>query len=120
LSEYVDWVQNQTLSNTLDFMSTEKDDEDYLYDIIMTRLRTIDGLDLNKIQDRYGSDVVNCILSSIDEYIKNDEEELLTIIRNEQDWIVKLTDPNGFLVSNSILSIIFMGLDEYFSQKDGN
>lgn len=89
---------------------------DLLTDIIMTRLRTSDGLDLDWIKDNLpdGAPIVKKIMDGaslgldlgLAEHIESESERSLGTL--------KLVDPDGFLFSNSIISSIFveLGVDE--------
>ena len=79
------------------------DDEklDTLLDIIMTRLRTKEGLDLTWIETEYGPKHVDAILKgaklSLDLGLAKTDSNTLCLI-----------DPSGYLFSNNILSNIFL------------
>ena len=92
-------------------------------DIVLKRLRTIDGLSLQHIEEQYGIVYANAILKGAQAILDNDKEnELIAITRtttntstpNEtvEDRILRLVDPMGFLYSNTIISNIFYELFE--------
>lgn len=116
LTDYVAWVKNggtrdahrardEACPNTLDWLT----------DVIMTRLRTSDGLDLDWIKDNVpnGDVVVEQILTGASLGL---ELGLAArhIHKKKSLGTLRLADPDGFLFSNSIISSIFveLGVDE--------
>lgn len=81
--------------------------EQVLEDIIMTRLRTKEGLDLNWIVNQVkGEEILKCIIRGSKlgfelGMVKRDIDKIKRIDR------LYLSDPKGFLFSNSIISSIF-------------
>ena len=132
MADYHDWIAEKQRKHSLESakpgVASEAEgtvlaDDDLLTDIIMKRLRTSDGLDLDWIQDKFGADTRETILKGatlglelkMAEIIpKNDATDPLT--PNEQratiskGTVLRLTDPNGFLYSNYIISSIFAEL----------
>lgn len=126
---YIDWVAREKekvtqLSNsnsngdshnswTPDWLSGDIDDDDIdkeiLLDVIMTRLRTKEGLDLVWIEQKQKDTKFHNLL----ENILNGAElgfELGILKINKKDCgrdFLHLTDPDGFLFSNTIISNIF-------------
>ena len=76
--------------------------DDALLDIIMTRLRTAEGLDQDWIAKEYGKSYVDAIF----EGVKPFDDNLVTVSPHS----IKLKDPDGFLFSNNIISNIFVEL----------
>lgn len=100
---------NATLSKN-EYNSTLDDvqsDDDMLTDIIMKRLRTSDGLNLDDIQQRFGSDIRNTISKGASLGL---ELNLVETVRTGEQTILRLKDPDGFLYSNYIISGIFAEL----------
>ena len=90
------------------------DNLDWLTDIIMTRLRTSDGLDLDWIQDNVpgnGQVVVDKILTgaSLGLDLGLASRDVSPEKKNSLGTL-RLVDPDGFLFSNSIISSIFVEL----------
>jgi oxygen-independent coproporphyrinogen-3 oxidase len=85
--------------------SSEYDDieDDYLLDVILTRLRTKEGLDLDWIEVNVGSEQVKNILRGAELGLE------LNLAERKQSFL-RLKDPEGFLFSNSIISSIFSEL----------
>ena len=120
LSEYVYWtkeLKEDNNSNDPPWISkgSEQDSDqtaaankdDALLDIILTRLRTKDGLDLDLIanNEEYGESYVEAIMKGVEFFV---DTELVTLSPGR----IKLTDPDGFLFSNNIISNIFAELDD--------
>ena len=78
-------------------------DDDYLLDVILTRLRTKEGLDLDWIELNLGTDTLKNVL-------RGAELGLELNLAEKSKSILKLKDPEGFLFSNSIISSIFSEL----------
>jgi coproporphyrinogen III oxidase-like Fe-S oxidoreductase len=118
LSEYNSWTKDlgeDDSSNDPPWMSTDSeqgsnqtaDKDDALLDIILTRLRTKDGLDLDWIanNEKYGESYVETLKKGVKFF---EDTELVTVSPGR----IKLTDPDGFLFSNNIISNIFAELDD--------
>lgn len=118
LSDYVSWSSglNQTVKPPWLVPSEEINGEasnaEELLDIIMTRLRTSDGLDLDWIihQKQYNESHVNAILHGFQLALELDLGTIATDKGNRYGKI-RLSDPDGFLFSNNIISNIFMEFD---------
>lgn len=87
-------------------------EEDKLLDIIMTRLRTSEGLDLDWIanQAKFGQSRVDAILRGFELALELDLGERI-IGPGRKFGFIRLRDPNGFLFSNNIISNIFIETD---------
>ena len=89
--------------------------EDRLTDTIMLRLRLADGLDLEALRSDFvdGADVVDVILEAV---AKHSEQGRAMIETSSADGKtatrIRLTDPEGFLVSNDVISDIFASVEE--------
>jgi putative oxygen-independent coproporphyrinogen III oxidase len=92
--------------------------EDRLTDTIMLRLRLGDGLDLKALAKDFedGGEVADVVVDSLVEHVQRGhveveyEEESRT---GRKDAVrVRLTDPEGFVVSNDVISDVFVALDE--------
>lgn len=119
LSDYIRWTKDlgeDDDTNGLPWMSKSSeqdsdqiaaDEDDALLDIILTRLRTKDGLDLDWIanNEKYGDSYVEAIMKGVQFF---EDTELVTVSPGR----VKLADPDGFLFSNNIISNIFAELDD--------
>lgn len=107
LAEYYEWLLNaeeSTLNNDSESEESLSDDE-ILTDLVMKRLRTIDGLDLKWVEYRFGNESASTILegATLGLDMGLAEYDLGT-------GILRLKDPEGLLFSNSIISSIFAAL----------
>ena len=120
MSDYIQWVEEQNIAE--DFHSHQDQsrndvlpESEYLTDVIMKRLRTCDGLDLNWVENRFGRDVLDRIISGSKLGL---DLGLAEITNNNQR--LRLVDPDGLLYSNYLISNIFVELDgdEEFQLED--
>eukprot|EP00934_Nitzschia_sp_Nitz4_P005401 Nitzschia sp. Nitz4//scaffold27_size158506//135998//137458//NITZ4_002622-RA/size158506-processed-gene-0.90-mRNA-1//-1//CDS//3329545554//5391//frame0 len=116
LPEYHSWVAKlESSENHLDVTSTPSAD-DILTDIILKRLRTSDGLDLQWVGKTFGTLTVQKILHGASLGLELDLAERITIpssnriTQQTNSDILRLTDPIGFLFSNNVISSIFAEL----------
>lgn len=91
---------------------SDDDDDDELLDIIMTRLRTSEGLDLDWIANHnsYNESCVDAILRGFELAIELGLGMRVTV-PGKKYGIIRLSEPNGFLFSNNIISNIFAEID---------
>jgi len=82
-------------------------DRDLLLDIILKRLRTSEGLSLRWVRSRYTPDGEQYVQS----IIRGAELAIELGLARLEDEVLCLTDPTGFLYSNSIISTIFAELE---------
>ncbi len=75
----------------------------------MKRMRTSDGLDLEWIQQRFGSKIRDTIVKGATLGL---ELNLAEILGEDDRVILRLKDPDGFLYSNYIISSIFAELGD--------
>jgi oxygen-independent coproporphyrinogen-3 oxidase len=82
--------------------------EDVLTDMIMLQLRKASGLDLGMMERRFrhGALIKDAILDAISTSVERGLVEY-----DEDNNIVKFIDPDGFLLSNDVISDIFVALD---------
>ena len=108
LADYIDWITSQEKLSKEDTWSPDweissSDDLDkmeFLSDTLLTRLRTLEGIDLSIIRNYYDAKVLKDILRGA----KLALDLQLAVVEND---ILRLTDPEGFLFSNQIISSIF-------------
>lgn len=105
LVDYVKWVDEQPAPESID----KDDDHDYLTTVVMKRLRTLEGLDLGWVQERFGEVVVQSILKGASLGLDLGLAE--TTERSGGGKILRLMDPDGLVYSNYIISSIFMELE---------
>jgi coproporphyrinogen III oxidase-like Fe-S oxidoreductase len=127
MADYLDWVQQKVQTTTInthnynDIIQLQESSslkmdipnwkQERLTDILLTRLRTSDGLDLHWVQTMYGDETIQSILRGVQLAIDLD----LVILEKDDSkllWLLRLRDPLGFLFSNTILSNIFVELSE--------
>lgn len=123
LNAYMDWVEDfeakaadgvACLPHQDGMRATGKD---MLEDEIMLQLRKGRGLRLReRVVDRFvrGEVLGDAILRAVEESV---ERGLVEVEREEEEGkknevVVRLTDPEGFLMSNDVISDVFLGLDE--------
>jgi len=108
------------------WLHKEHDDEDLddkkdnLLDLVMTRLRTVEGLDLDWVDQHYGSAYVEAILRGFELAIDlelgvmddSDDDEKNRLNHHQCHGSIRLVDPTGFLFSNHIISNVFLELSE--------
>jgi hypothetical protein len=95
-----------------------------LFDTLLTRLRTSDGVDLEELSLCYGELIVQEIIKLSEVPLAEGLMHLsssstttttpttTTVVTDlYQRREIRLTDPNGFLMSNTIISNLFAGLD---------
>lgn len=97
--DYLRWVHDPSTSISSPTM------EDRLLDIVLKRLRTSEGLSLSWIGQEFGSRYEKAIRRGAALGL-----ELNMVMIDERD-VLKLTDPEGLLYSNSIISTIFAELE---------
>ena len=125
-SDYILWTeglkQNQsdlTNINVPPWMSTDihgklgDSNDDLLLDIIMTRLRTSEGLDLDWVakHQNYGKTYVNAILRGFQLALDLGLGYRIDS-RCGTHGFIKLSDPKGFLFSNTLISNVFLSVSE--------
>jgi coproporphyrinogen III oxidase-like Fe-S oxidoreductase len=132
LADYHTWVVEQQQQEEQGKEISKEEittEDDLMTDIIMKRLRTSDGLDLDWVEKRFGTEIRKTILKGASLGLELDMAEIVTTTTNyreeeeerdtdqEQDGllssnasILRLKDPIGFLYSNYIISSIFAEL----------
>ena len=118
LSDYCQWAEQLCSpkdSEPTTWMASENDrnddSDDELLDLVMTRMRTSDGLDIDFVADKFGQKCADNILSGFQLAL---DLNLGTTITSEQNKLgsIRLNDPDGFLFSNNIISNVFLELEE--------
>ncbi|KAL0415776.1 UNVERIFIED_CONTAM: Heme chaperone HemW [Sesamum latifolium] len=125
LKEYMDYVQN--LENGLTNCSEDDifDAKDLAMDVVMLSLRTADGLDLKSFKEAFGDPNILSICEvyrphvesghvicldgqgrtiAVNEFLSSFSNEFW---RNEKLAYLRLSDPDGFLLSNELISLAF-------------
>lgn len=101
--EYFEWVQSGGAIDCAIASSEER-----LLDTLMLGLRLADGLDGEGLRSEFGDSVVEKILQTLQPYEKME----WVAIEDFPVKRIKLTDPEGFLFSNVLLSTLFEKLVE--------
>jgi oxygen-independent coproporphyrinogen-3 oxidase len=116
--DYFAWVQHWIATGgQLDWPVTPP--HEALLDTLMLGLRLAEGLSLDQVRDRFGREVVQLILVSVQPYIEKGWVEIVDQpVRSPLPFMtspnsipieqrLKLGDPEGFLFSNVVLSTLF-------------
>ena len=80
----------------------QDDQEEQLLDFIMLGLRTSDGLDLSAVSERFGERYAAVLRAALQ---RKARAGLVAKFRAEDVW--SLTDPEGWLLSNDVISLLF-------------
>ena len=109
--DYVQWAQGKTEQNSFDQNSTNSVDTgiDRLLNVVLKRLRTVEGLNLTWVQQQFGHDEEAAIVRGAQLGL---ELGLAIKETSTTSTILRLVNPQGFLFSNSILSSIFFELED--------
>lgn len=84
-----------------------------ILDVVMCALRTSEGLNVEQIRRIYGEKIVNKIMKCLSLYIEQGLVLINTLNRsNHVVSRIRLKDPEGFLLSNTIISDIFAALSK--------
>lgn len=102
---YYDWVQKGA---AIDAPFLTKNDR--LLETLMLGLRLTEGIDLFKITESFGKEITSQILNYLKPYIENNLA--MVIENNKTDFRLKLSDPDGFLLSNTVLATLFEELEQ--------
>ena len=100
LAKYYEYVESLTAGGDEGPSDPRETEEDGLLNMVMLRLRTSDGLDMRDFSDRFGEDAAGTVTKSLQKHIERG------LVLN-QDHKIRLSDPNGFLLSNDIISDVF-------------
>ncbi|CAL8464114.1 g3649 [Coccomyxa elongata] len=89
--------------------------EDEMLDIVMMRLRTADGLDMADFGERFGEGAVRAVNAALEPHeaaalVERHAEKPTSEKAGKAVEVVRLSDPDGFLVSNDIISDVFAAL----------
>jgi coproporphyrinogen III oxidase-like Fe-S oxidoreductase len=125
MADYIQWVESQhqnglegNKSPEFDWMPAQgtinqEDKDDIILDTIMTRLRTIEGLDLNWIASKdNGNELLECVMRGSELGLELGLAEIVPghLANSVDRGFLRLTDPQGFLFSNNVISSIFAEL----------
>lgn len=103
-NEYFPWVQNLKENNgMIDYPQSSM--TDILLETLMLGLRLKEGINLVTLKEQFGETVQNKILRQLEKYTASGWVE-------QSDLTIRLSDPEGFLFSNTILAALFECLDD--------
>jgi putative oxygen-independent coproporphyrinogen III oxidase len=108
--EYFEWVEDlEKNGEGCCFADTARVDcavvsiEEMLLDTLMLGLRLADGLSVDGVRSQFGDSLLAKVLEALQPYLKAGWVEIVEIPEHR----IKLTDPEGFLFSNVVLSTLF-------------
>ncbi|MGK3734808.1 MAG: coproporphyrinogen III oxidase-like Fe-S oxidoreductase [Bacillariaceae sp.] len=91
MNDYIEWVmcENNDTKAGSNVNNEDDSDDSFLSDIILKRLRTIDGLDLTWLETKFGMEAVVAVMNGAKLGLE------LGIAERTNDNILRLTDPEG-------------------------
>lgn len=131
MKEFVDYVQNLETGVVDCWGNNHIDAKDLAMDVLMLSFRTARGLDLKSFAEAFGCALVHSLCKFYKPYVESghiiclDEqrralniEEFNTLLLNETEVevgsrlaYIRLSDPEGFLLSNELISHAFGVID---------
>lgn len=114
MQEYCAWVtglQESTPGVPGSHLPPEQP-EDALLDMVMLRLRTADGLDVGQVEAVFGEEAAADVRRGLALHVQRG-----LAVWDEDDRVVRLTDPDGFLVSNDVIADVFALLPDGGGQE---
>lgn len=125
LIDYQKWVDEIVLKSKLCIVGTndqndtikkkKQPDLEMMMDIVLKRLRTSEGISIQWIRDQFiGDDSKDLGDAYIDAIMKGTQLglDLKLVVFDEQHDRLYLTEPDGFLLSNTIISNIFVHMED--------
>lgn len=97
-AEYYDWVEKGAVVDSLPL-----DWEDILLEKLMLGLRLAEGVSLGEIKEEFGEEIVEKIFVCLEPYFQEGWVEF----NAGETGNLRLTDPEGFLFSNTVLADLF-------------
>ncbi|KAM7273511.1 hypothetical protein ACFE04_028175 [Oxalis oulophora] len=122
-TSFVENLENGKVDSSLD--NKVFDAKDAAIDVVMLSLRTAKGLDLKSFREAFGNSLVNDLCKLYKPYVESghvvclDEQrraisadKFNKLVLNENDIqtelaFIRLSDPDGFLLSNELISLAF-------------
>lgn len=110
---YYEWVKQGSLIDV-----DEISQNDYLLETLMLGFRLSEGLQLDDLSQKFGEQTTRKLVNSLEEFTRQglveiDRESKATSATASPTMArVKLTDPKGFLLSNTILASLFNTFSE--------
>ena len=104
MNDYYAYVDALERGEDAGAVSTGGDNSDALFEHIMLRLRTSDGLDLSTVANRFGAGVVDEIHEAIQSFVPQYATYGVDALGNRMS--LRLTDPEGLMMSTEVLSTL--------------
>lgn len=82
--------------------------EDALLDLVMLRLRTADGLDVHTLESTFGQQAGRLVRDGLQPHVARGLAQWC----DGEERVVRLTDPEGFMVSNDVIADVFAMLPD--------
>lgn len=129
VNEYMNFVQNLENGSVNSSSDNDIHGKDTAMDVVMLSLRTARGLDLKRFGESFGSSLVLSLLEAYKPYVESEhvvflDEQRITIgiddVKNahldetnseRRVAYIRLSDPNGFLLSNELIALAFGVID---------
>ncbi len=112
--EYFSWLETLTNPDNDLTLIPEMTPQEELLETLMLGLRLQEGVNLNAIAQKFGSHHVKKITSILAPYLGKKWVNMGTIDHSKSENL-SLTDPEGFLFSNTILAELFGGFTDELS-----
>ncbi|RDX87739.1 hypothetical protein CR513_30756, partial [Mucuna pruriens] len=131
VNDYINFVQNLENGLVNSSVNDHIDGKDTVMDVVMLSLRTAQGLDLKSFQESFGSSVILSLLDAYKPYVESglvvclDEhrrtiriDDLNNSFLNKANAerivaYIRLSDPEGFLLSNELIALAFRVIDSW-------
>ncbi|HBW57192.1 MAG TPA: coproporphyrinogen III oxidase [Oscillatoriales bacterium UBA8482] len=116
--EYYDWVNGNYLYDIAEFVDTT---QEKLLEILMLGFRLAEGINLEYLSQQFGAKTLSQILTllipfhqqGLVQFLDIQKQPISNTIKPElNQGFMRFTDPDGFLVSNQILSTLFAELSD--------
>ncbi|CAD5963974.1 Oxygen-independent coproporphyrinogen-III oxidase-like protein sll1917 [Planktothrix agardhii] len=116
--EYYAWVNGNYSYNIAEFVDTT---QEKLLETLMLGLRLAEGINLEYLSQQFGSETLAQILTilitfknqGLVQFLDTQKQPISNTIQPDlNQGFIQLTDPDGFLLSNQILSTLFAELSD--------
>lgn len=112
--EYYSWVEAFMKAGGV-LAGGELSENDLLLETLMLGMRLAEGLSLARLREEFGEKILAEIWVTVEPYYRKGWVEVLGLELGDdlpRDGMLRLSDPEGFLFSNSILADLFSRLGE--------
>ncbi|KAJ3701699.1 hypothetical protein LUZ61_005404 [Rhynchospora tenuis] len=118
LNEYVEWVQRLEVG-TVGYGTGDVEVKDMAMDVVMLSLRTARGLDLKEFGKEFGWQLASKLCEAFRPFVDRglvvplDQDRIVLssdefeLGKGERTYFIRLSDPDGFLLSNELISVAF-------------